>query len=101
MSAEAPKTRADDEFDVSADDLLAKFVLRLSIWHSDKVANLRAIQKMVREGTTLKLGSGESTGHVMTGRDVGMFKTGIEAALADLGTLPFTVSKVDDEDDQS
>lgn len=79
-------------------DEMLEFVDQLSTWHANRVDHLRAIQDSVRKGTVLKVGDEDEDGSVMTARDVAFFKCGMEAALMELGRLPFTVSQDTDEE---
>lgn len=70
---------------------MLEFIDELTAWHVKKVSNLRAVQEGVKEGTVLKIGEDDEDGTVMTYRDAAYFKCGLEAALVELGKLPFTV----------
>lgn len=82
---------------------LAEFAELFRAWHAKKVGHLRYVQASAKDGTRLVLGDDEE-GVAMTNRDAQFFKLGLEAALVELGTLPFTVTPgvdadaVDDED---
>lgn len=73
------------------DSELLEFVEHLRAWHAKKVSNLRDVQEGSKEGTLLKVGD-DHDGVPMTKREAAFFKLGIEAALLELGTLPFTVT---------
>ncbi len=81
-----------------SDDLL-DFVEHLRSWHARKVSNLRDVQEGSKEGTLLKIGD-DAEGVPLTKRDAQLFKLGIEVALIELGTLPFTVNRRVDADDE-
>ena len=74
-----------------------EFVEQLTTWHTAKVLNLRHVQENTKAGTFLKVGDDDEEPERMTKRDAAFFNIGLEAALVEMGKLPFTVS--DDVDD--
>lgn len=79
---------------------LLDFVEQLTGWHTAKVSNLRKVQENTKAGTLLKLGDDDQEPKRMTKRDAAFFQLGLEAALVELGKLPFTVShNVDDAEE--
>jgi len=89
---------------VSPDDVvevedLDDFVRHLSGWHASRVAQLQHMIQMP-EGITMITG-GEGTDQpeatvLMQGEMLAGFKAGVELALMQLGTLPFSAELTDD-----
>lgn len=79
---------------------LLEFVENLTAWHTRKISHLRDIQDNVKEGTALRVGSDVEDVATMTKREAAFFGAGMEAALVELETLPFTVTRNDDQDEE-
>lgn len=75
-------------------DQLREFVEQLQDWHAGKVKNLRLVQEKSVAGTKLVVGD-DSKPVEMSEREALFFQLGLEAALAELGKLPFTVKVVE------
>ncbi|MDR3370703.1 hypothetical protein [Rhodoferax sp.] len=80
-------------------DTMVEFIEALTFWHTTKVTRLRGIQDEVKEGTGLRLGSASSDIATMSKREAAFFQAGMEAVLVELGKLPFTVNRNDEDDD--
>lgn len=63
----------------------------LLAWHQLKVAHLRYVADQAKEGTTFVVGRERIEA---TGREAMFFQLGVEAALAEIGTLPITPQKL-------
>jgi len=73
-------------------------LLQLMAWHSAKVKKLRAIQDVVKAGTTVKVGNDEE-GVQLTEREAQIFQLGMETVLVEIGKLPLVTQVVSPDDD--
>lgn len=78
-------------------DNIHEFVHFLNGWHQERVKQLRHMIEMP-EGITMIVGEGaEEKSVTMEGQLLAGFKAGVELALMQLGTLPFSVELEDAE----
>lgn len=97
MSTEQP---IDEDSGLPMNDGMVEFVEALTFWHTTKITRLRDIQGNVKAGTTLKIGSDDKDGTVLSKRESALFQAGMEAVLIELEKLPFTVTRNDTEDEE-
>lgn len=70
-------------------DAVEDIARRLIDWNQRKVAHIREVADEAKAGTTFVVGGTEV---VATGREAMFFQLGVEAALAEIGTLPITLT---------
>ena len=72
-----------------------EFVGKVQVWHEQRLAHTRDIQKNVNEGMKVQLSANEAVDKtfVLSGREAAIFQLGMEAGLASFEKLPFSVSR--------
>ena len=75
---------------------LETFAKQIHDWHAKKVAHINAVADKVKAGTVIRLGDEPDASAIeATKREALFFRLGCEAALAELGTLPFSITRAD------
>lgn len=90
----------EDTIEHSLDQGTLKAMLAVRDWHAHGVEQINVMMEHAREGVTLCLGEdpvGDPTKVVLTEEMAKGFKIGMIVSLAQLGTLPFTLSRDGEE----
>lgn len=79
------------------EDIL-EFIVLLKEWHQHRVDNLNDVIANIKKGVILKTSDGEDLGE-LTEEQAVYFKAGMQVALDQFETLPFTVSVNEDAEE--